>query len=336
MKKKIGSWLGIAISVLFIVLLVRSLHIDEVKNELRQAQYFWLLPAVVFSLLSFIFRAERFRLILRPLSFFSLKRSYAYIAINYMGNNILPARAGEALLSYVVRQKEGISFSSSLAVTLLGRVVDGLLMLSLLGVTLLFLPFPSWVNTIILFGGVIFGGMFAGLVWLIFGKSQQQRAIQKAVHKLFPHKLQPVLAKLFLLAGHFKNGLLPLRSPKIASKTALFTFLIWSCESVVYACVAQSLGLSFDVVTVLFALALTNLASSVPSGPSSIGTFEGILLLGLGVLHFGPAQAAAYAVVLHVTQVVPITLIGVVSYARLTLRGGKTAPVPTEQMMVAD
>src|SRR4051794_18736033 len=94
MKKHLIQWLGIGVSLIFVVLLIQHLHIDQVAEAIRQADYWWLLPAVIFSLTSFIFRSARFKLFLDSIKIFSLWRSYQYIAINYMANNVLPARAG--------------------------------------------------------------------------------------------------------------------------------------------------------------------------------------------------------------------------------------------------
>ena len=77
----------------------------------------------------------------------------------------------------------------------------------------------------------------------------------------------------------------------------------------------------------LFVIALTNLATAIPSAPAGFGTFHGaavgsLLALGAGI---SPDAAAAYALVLHASQVLPITSIGAASYFRLSLRGAKSA-----------
>src|SRR5690606_30849698 len=98
MKSKIMPWLGMLISIVFIVLLAFLIDPEEVVRSILKADYWWLVPAVAVSLTSFIFRSYRLQIMLRPIKHFSLRRAYQYISINYMANNVLPARAGEVML----------------------------------------------------------------------------------------------------------------------------------------------------------------------------------------------------------------------------------------------
>lgn len=320
-KSSVFQWVGIIISVAAVGLLIRSLQLERVEAALLAAQFAWLVPAVIFSLLSFIPRAERFRIFLVSFSPFSLRRSYQYIALNYMGNNVLPARAGEVLLSYVVKQQERIPISSSLAVTILGRVIDGLLMLMVLAISLLLLPFPLWVDSVVVFGLVIFGGIFMVLLWLVFGRSQDHQRILGLIHRLTPQWFERLVTIIIGWAKEFQQGLVGLRSGRTVIKGLVFSIAIWCCEALVYYFVGRAVGISLTPVRLLFTLALVNLTSSIPSAPASLGTFEGIVVIALSLGGVSVNQAAAYAVLLHVTQVLPITTIGAISYFRMSLGG---------------
>src|SRR5689334_25043004 len=56
--------------------------------------------------------------------------------IGYMGNNIYPARAGEVLRAVVLKRKEGVSVSASLATIIVERIFDGVVMLAFVFVNL--------------------------------------------------------------------------------------------------------------------------------------------------------------------------------------------------------
>jgi uncharacterized protein (TIRG00374 family) len=327
MKSKIFQWFGIVLSIVVVVLLLRSLQINQVIATLSDAHYWWLVPAVLVSLISFGFRAQRFRLFLLTIRHFTLGRAYRYVAINYMGNNVLPARAGEILLSYVVRQQEGIAVSSSLAVTVLGRVADGLiLLLALLG-ALLFLPFPVWVDQVLALGLGLFGIAFVGLLWLVFGSAQQHRKLQQLLHTWLPDSLEKVIVAVSGQIKGFQKGIVSLRQPQVALQAIGLSMAIWVCEGSVYLLVGQALAVHQTIWQWLFVLAIANLAASIPSGPASIGTFEGVVIVALGLSGVPWHQAAAYALLLHVTQVVPITLVGAISYAHLSIRKTGRQPV---------
>ncbi len=321
-KSQLFQWVGVFISLAVVALLVRSLHIDQVMTALAEADYWWLVPATVASLVSFAVRAQRFRLLLVPIREFSLWRAYRYIAINYMGNNVLPARAGEVLLSYVVRRQEGIAVSSSLAVTVLGRVVDGVLLLLLLCIAVLLLPFPDWVDRVLLAGLTVFGLALAGLLWLVFGKDDHHRQLLSVIQAVSPQIFERLVRFGTKQIKGFQQGLLALRQRHVAGQGIGLTIFIWICEGLVYYFVGQAVAVDQTIWQWLFVLAITNLAATIPSGPASIGTFEGVVIVALGLSGVSLHQAAAYALLLHVTQVLPVTLIGALAYAHLSVRGG--------------
>lgn len=326
MKSKIMPWLGMLISIAFILLLAFIIDPNKVATAIVSAEYWWLIPAVLISLSSFIFRAFRFKIILGPIRKISLRRSYQYIAINYMANNVLPARAGEVMLSYVVRQQEQVPISSSFSVTMLGRILDGLLLLGVLAISLQSISAPGWTSTVLLLGLIAFGGAMTFMLWLIFGKSDHWSTMRQWTYGIIPSWLD----KIFHIGANqlkqFRKGVLPLRDYRIFSGVIAASILNWICEGTVYYLVGQAFNFDLSLMNWLFVIALTNLATAIPSAPAGFGTFHGaavgsLLALGAGI---SPNAAAAYALILHATQVIPITALGATSYFRLSLRGAKT------------
>ena len=57
-------------------------------------------------------------------------------SIGYMGNNIYPARAGEVLRAVVLKRREGVPISASLATIIVERIFDGVVMLGFVFVNL--------------------------------------------------------------------------------------------------------------------------------------------------------------------------------------------------------
>ncbi|MBK9613300.1 lysylphosphatidylglycerol synthase transmembrane domain-containing protein [Candidatus Amarobacter glycogenicus] len=78
-------------------------------------RYVWLIPGVLVYFLAVWARTWRWHYMLGPLKPVPLGRLFPIVCIGYMGNNIYPARAGEIIRSYVLKRKEGISMSASLA-----------------------------------------------------------------------------------------------------------------------------------------------------------------------------------------------------------------------------
>ena len=97
---------------------------------MKSANYLWLIPGVIAYFLGVIVRTWRWHYMLRPLKKISTWKMFPVVAIGYMGNNIYPARAGEVLRAYVLRKREGVPISASLATVIVERIFDGVVMLA--------------------------------------------------------------------------------------------------------------------------------------------------------------------------------------------------------------
>lgn len=129
MFKRWQFWLGLLISAVFLYLALRGLDLPEVWQHVRNAEYWWLVPGVAIYFFGVWARTWRWHYMLRALKVVSLRRLFPIVCIGYMGNNIYPARIGELLRAYVLRRKEGVSISASLATILVERIFDGVIML---------------------------------------------------------------------------------------------------------------------------------------------------------------------------------------------------------------
>src|SRR5262249_39294369 len=118
-------WLGIVVSVIFLALALRGLDLNEFWAIVRHANYWWLLPGIVIYFGALGARPWRWHYMLRHIRRVPLIRLFPVVVIGYMGNNVYPARAGELLRSYMLKRKEGVPISASLATVVLERLFDG-------------------------------------------------------------------------------------------------------------------------------------------------------------------------------------------------------------------
>src|SRR3989337_1235194 len=128
--KRWQFWLGVFISVAFLYLALRGLHLGEVWSALGSANYWWLIPGVAVYFLAVWVRAWRWHYLLRPVESVPTRDMFPIVAIGYMGNNIYPARAGEVLRAVVLKRRAGVSVSASLATIIVERIFDGVVMLA--------------------------------------------------------------------------------------------------------------------------------------------------------------------------------------------------------------
>ena len=309
--RKWQFWLGIFISAVFVVLALRGLRLDQVWHNIRHANYIWLVPSVLVYFAAVLVRTWRWSFMLRPLKYVSVPRLFPVVVIGYMGNNILPFRAGELLRSYVLRRREDIPISSSLATVVVERVFDGLVMLTFVFIALPLTPIPGdsdgRIRAMVMLASVAF---FAAMIVFFILAAFPERFMSLA-HWFSDRLLPPRIAEPLLgFLSRFLDGLASLRSFRNVIMIFFTSVLIWLLETVKYWFVMHAFNFEVSFFALMLMNGVVNLATTLPSAPGYVGTFDepGIEILKLYGVNGN--IAAAYTLVLHAALWLPITLLG--------------------------
>ena len=306
--KRWQLWVGLAISAFFLWLALRGLELRQVWATIKDANYSWLIPSVATYFVAVWVRTWRWDYMLRPVKHIPVRRLFPVVVIGYMGNNVYPFRAGELLRSYVLRQREDVAMSASLATVVVERVFDGLVMLLFVFVALPFTSIPSeGIHTMVILASL---GFFSAMIIFFILAAVPQHAYRLAQwisHTFLPHKAQRPLLDF---TQRFLEGLEALRNFRNVLMIFLTSVLIWLLETVKYWFVMHAFPFEVTFFVLMLMNGVVNLATTLPSAPGYVGTFDtpGIAILVLyGV---GDELAGAYTLVLHAALWLPVTLLG--------------------------
>ena len=344
--------LGMGVSLVFLLLFFLIVDVGEMSQALATAKYRFILPAIALYFVALFFRSLRWQFLLTPVSRIPVARLFPVVTVGYMANNLLPARLGEIARAYYLERREGLSTSTGLATVVVERIYDGLTLLFLVALAVPFL----------IFGGLVDGsGTTSEITWAIVGGITALVFITAIVvltlialkpgfggfierlANLLPKPLRPKARELISL---FIEGLSVLREPRRHLGLFLLSLPVWLLEGSMYLIVALSFDLpsyfepaAMVIPVVILVTAVSNLATSIPSSPGSLGTFEApavaaLALVGLGAgTNGGEGVAGAYAVLVHVTALLPVTVLGLLylwfgnlSLSRLLRREEKGYP----------
>jgi uncharacterized protein (TIRG00374 family) len=307
--KRFRLLIGLAISAFFLWLALRGLHLGDVWASMRAANYWWLLPGVAVYFLGVWARTWRWDYMLRPLKAIPLGRLFPIVVIGYMGNNVYPFRAGELLRAYVLRRQEGVAMISSLATVIVERVFDGLVMLLFVFLALPLAPLPSAAIRWLVIGASI---AFLGALLVFFALAAMPKRFF-AFTEWFANRLLPERLRRPLLdfTGRFLGGLASLRSGRNVAMIFLISVVIWLLETVKYWFVMHAFDFQVSFFALMLMNGVVNLATTLPSAPGYIGTFDGPGIAVLTLYGVPEGIATAYTLVLHAALWLPITLLGV-------------------------
>lgn len=318
--KRWQFWAGVAISLIFLYLALRGLHLGDLWGALQGANYWWLLPGVAVYFLGVWVRAWRWHYLLRPVKSISTGTMFPIVAIGYMGNNIYPARAGEVLRAVVLKRREAVPISASLATIIVERVFDGVVMLAFVFLNLPELAqltansgFVGDIQTLAIWGAGAFLGVLAVFLLAAMFPERAERAVSRLINALVPGRFREQALDLSM---RFLGGLESLRSPREALMVFLTSVVIWLLETGKYWFVMHAFPFEVSFFALMLMNGIVNLATTIPSAPGYVGTFDAPGIAVLVAYGVSQALAAGYTLVLHVALWVPITALGAYYLAR--------------------
>jgi len=316
-------WLGGGVTLVLLLLLLYQVDLGELRDALRDANYFLLAPSIAVYFVAVWFRAFRWRYLLAPMASFPVQRLYPVVVIGYMANNLLPVRLGEVVRSYHLARREKVNASSALATIAVERVYDGITLLAFAALAapwlLLLGEFDGAADvsrTTKFFSVAIIAAFPVFLIlFTLLGSSAPFANRVEGWLNIVPAGPRPKVKGLFRT---FVAGLAVLNSPSKHLGLFIYSLPVWLLEGSMYFMLAYSFGIDehFGSVGVLLLVvvlvtATSNLATAVPSAIGGIGPFEIVAQQTLVALGVGASLAGAYSVFVHLVALwLPVNLVG--------------------------
>ena len=250
--------------------------------------------AVALYAVATLVRGERWRVLLRaegarP----SRADAHGLNVVGYTGNNLLPARAGDAVRVFLMAPRAATSKKAVLGTLLAERLLDVAVILTLFVVV----------------GYGLLGELGAGDVeWIALASVGVIAAAAIAVvlvrrNERLHALLAPILSSTLQLRG--RHGLALLAG----------TVLIWALEAGVWMSAGAAAGFPMNPIEGCYIVALASVFALIPSGPGYAGTQDAAAITGILALGGTHSQAVTYLILVRFVLVVPITLVGLVLMA---------------------
>ncbi len=251
-----------------------------------------LLGAIALYAVATVVRSERWQRLLEDEGATPPRAdTYALTVIGYMGNNVLPARAGDAIRIVLMGPAAKTSRITVAGTLVAERVLDVVVLVVLfvvVGYGLLGEVGGEKIEFIVAI--VVAASIVAFVAWQIVKRNE----------RLHGYARQLASSTLGLRRAH--HGLLLLA----------MTLTIWAIEAGVWMAVGAAVGFGMDPIEGLYLVALASVFSMIPSGPAYAGTQDAAVAIGIKALGGTGAIAVAYLLMLRFVIVVPITLAGFV------------------------
>jgi uncharacterized membrane protein YbhN (UPF0104 family) len=292
-RPRLLAWLGVAVSLLAVAAVVwwasrqKAPPLPHTAGELAA-----LAAAIVCYGLATLVRGERWQRLLTDEGGTPRRSdSLGLVTVGYAVNNILPARAGDAVRVVLMAPRAGTSMRTVVGTLVAERLLDVAVLVVLFVVVGYGLLGTVGSGRAELVAGIVAGGLLLAAVgWRLARRS----------------------ARLHDFLAPMASATLGLRRAHHGLRLLGMTLVIWAIETAVWSLTAGAIGFGVDPIEGVYLVALASVFSMIPSGPAYAGTQDAAAILGIKALGGTGAQAVAYIVMLRFVIVVPITVAGLI------------------------
>jgi uncharacterized membrane protein YbhN (UPF0104 family) len=282
----------VTVAVVWAVYLSRSVDVKTLGATLSRARSLPLVLAVTLVAAMPFTRTAYWKAILAKPEAVPYRLLLRYTFAANAANAVLPARAGDAMRVWWLRDRHGIPVARTAAAVVVEKIGD------LLALTLLVAPLP----------------------WLL---PHVPEGVARALETVLV--IGAVLLVVLAVAGRHStrlrwlSGLAVLREPGVLLRAFGAIVATWLLDVGCVLLVMVAVGLPAHVEDALLVLLFVNLATAIPASPGQLGTHELGALAALRLQGVPAEQAVAFALLYHAAQLAPVFVLGLLD-ARPLLR----------------
>ena len=306
----------LAVGILLLWFAFRKVDAGKFIDDLRGANYYWLILSVLFGFFAFVSRARRWILLIHPLGYNpSLKNSFYALMTGYLANLALP-RMGEITRCVALGKKGKIPVDQLIGTVVVERSID-FISLMLIMIALIFTSGDQvglfLKNSIQIPIQKMFGVTWAiWLILLIF------LAVIFFLLVRYKKSLREIkfFSKMFDVGRGVINGLKTISTMEKKWEFLFHTIFIW----LNYALMTWVVFFSLESTSFLtfrdsiFILVIGGLGMSAPVS-GGIGAFHYIVQQGLYIVKGIPLEDGfAYATLTHESQLIFVVITGAISF----------------------
>ena len=298
--------LGACISLLALYLILSEVNLGAVVASLGHVSLTFLALGLCSVIINTLAKAARWHLLLGPSG-----KNVGYIKIlsaliaGQMINALLPLRMGDLSRAYDIGgQGPGRAFT--LGSVVIEKAIDLLCLALLIVLLLLLLPLPVWLTRTVIVTTVVAFLLAISLIVLV-NRVEGVAALFNRLLGLLPARLNVMVIQRLDAA---LLSLKVLRSHVVLIQLTAWSLLIWSTALLTNEFILLAFNIQLPISAATLLLVVLMAGVSIPNVGGSIGIFEYMCVVSLGLFGVDTALAFSYGIVLHAITLLPMILVG--------------------------
>lgn len=289
---------------------VRSINLREAWTAVLDAHPGWIALAILVTLQTYVIRAFRWQVLLRPIGKARFRTAFRTTVIGFAATFLLPARVGEVLRPYLLARAEHLNPASAFATIVVERLLDLCAVLVLFAISLLTVTVE--ISRDVKIAGLVAAAAGVGglaVLFVLAGHPERLGRLADVVTRRLPARFASTIGQLVRM---FADGLKVMRNPMHLAVAMFWSGLLWLSISLGIMLTSWAFDLTISFVDAFLVDGYLTVGVTAPT-PGATGGFHLAYKLAMTLLRpgadFAPRIVAA-AIVLHLVSFVPVTIGG--------------------------
>lgn len=309
---------AVILAAVLLYLALRKISWQEMWDALLHTRYEYVIIFFLLGATSIFMRGLRWGVLLSAEKKIKPLTMFWATSIGYLGNTVLPARAGEVIRSVMLGSRENISKSYVFATAITERILDVIILVLLGAFSIPFIGnLPEWINNAMRMMGIV--GVVG--VGVLFTAPRFSAFYVRIMNWLpLPEKIKKPLLEFM---NEFLLGAQAFLNPRRAAGFILYSAILWFLDATGTVFLSFALNMQFTYAQAIVLLMAMGLSSAIPSTPGYVGIYQYVAVTLLPIYGVTPSQALTFILVMQLINIVNIVTWGVIGLRQLNLKSLK-------------
>lgn len=318
MKRQAGGafYFRLVLLALFLAAIAWSatkINWAEIGRQLASASPPAVAGMALFWLLTLCIRPLRLLVLLRTLEAGTERRYQAVWCADVIAmaaNSILPMRAGDMMMAFVLKQKGSDRTAGIFSVVMVDRFFDFATVVVIFMSTLALAPtIAPWAANVTLALGVALA-FLVGMLWLtVRFRRLWLKVCELLLSRMSSHRSGRWRARLHDLF----DGLASVDRISTLAMVVALSVGVWATTSASYWFGLSAVRVEAQLVAAAFAASAVALSFVVPITPGGVGVFHAAAVLALSIFGVPAETALAFAIILHAFQLGSVLILATIA-----------------------
>ncbi|MFN7918545.1 MAG: lysylphosphatidylglycerol synthase transmembrane domain-containing protein [Bryobacteraceae bacterium] len=306
--RRLPRWLlpavGYSVSIACLVWVYHGFDWEQELTRLAATDWRWVTLAVIADVAVYFCMGARWSKLMSPLGNVSTWKTIQAVYIGLFANEVLPLRSGEVIRCYLQKNWTGIPLPVVISSVLIERLLDGVWLVLAFWFITIFVDLPAGVLILSQVPVILLVLAGAGLIYTTLRGND--------ISRNWPSWAKPLLSGIRVMGS----------APSFLPATLLSLLYLVLQVIPIYA-LMRAYGLPLGPAEAAVVLVILRIGTIIPQLPGNVGSFQALVVLGLGLFGIAKAQAIGFATLLFVVVTLPLWLVGFVALMMTRMRLGE-------------